>query len=126
MNKRFSGPRADYTNTVDGSVIAIMDLDQGSKSVTNDIENGLEDVRAELGDLAGYRTGGPAVIYQDSTGRWNGPGRRYGAINEPVGAILCPRGVGSTASSQSPFTPAVLTKALIMIPLISSFVEVKH
>ena len=59
--------RADYTYTVEGSVIAIIDLDQGSKSVTNDIGNVLDDIRAEIGDLAGY-----AVIYRDSMGRWDG------------------------------------------------------
>jgi hypothetical protein len=59
--------RADYTYTVEGSVIAIIDLDQGSKSVTNDIENVLDDIRIEIGDLAGY-----AVIYRDSMGHWNG------------------------------------------------------
>ena len=59
--------RADYTYTVEGSVIAIVDLDQGSKSVTNDMENVLDDIRAEIGDLAGY-----AVIYRDSLGRWDG------------------------------------------------------
>lgn len=59
--------RADYTYTIEGSVIAIVDLDLGSKSVTNDIENVLDDIRAEIGDLAGY-----AVIYQDSMGRWDG------------------------------------------------------
>lgn len=59
--------RADYSYTVKGSVITIIDLDQGSKSVTNDIENVLDDIRAELGDLAGY-----AVIYRDSMGRWDG------------------------------------------------------
>ncbi len=58
---------ADYTYTVEGNIIAIVDLDQGSKSVTNDMENVLEDIRTELGDLAGY-----AVIHQDSTGRWDG------------------------------------------------------
>ena len=67
MNTRFDGPRADYTYTVDGPVIAIVDLDQGSKSVTNDMDNVLDDIRAELGDLAGY-----AVIYRDSMGRWDG------------------------------------------------------
>jgi hypothetical protein len=67
MKNRFQGPRADYTYTIEGSVIAIIDLDQGSKSVTNDIENVLEDIRAEVGDLAGY-----AVIYRDSMGRWDG------------------------------------------------------
>jgi hypothetical protein len=59
--------RADYTYTVESSVIAITDLDRGSKSVTNDIENVLDDIRAEIGDLAGY-----AVIYRDSMGRWDG------------------------------------------------------
>lgn len=59
--------RADYTYTVEGGVIAITDLDLGNKSVTNDIENVLEDIRAELGDLAGY-----SVIYRDSMGRWDG------------------------------------------------------
>ena len=59
--------RADYSYTVEGSVIAIIDLDQGSKSVTNDMDNVLDDIRAELGDLAGY-----AVIYRDSMGRWDG------------------------------------------------------
>lgn len=67
MTNRQMGPRADYTYTVEGSVIAIVDLDQGSKSVTNDIEHVLDDIRAELGDLAGY-----AVIYRDSMGRWDG------------------------------------------------------
>ncbi|MBC3795105.1 hypothetical protein [Spirosoma utsteinense] len=59
--------RADYTYTVKGSVIAIVDLDQGSKSVTNDIENVLDDIRTEIGDLAGF-----AVIYRDSIGHWDG------------------------------------------------------
>lgn len=59
--------RADYTYTIEGSVIAIIDLDQGSKSVTNDMEHVLDDIRAELGDLAGY-----SVIYRDSMGRWDG------------------------------------------------------
>lgn len=60
-------PRADYTYTVEGSIIAIVDLDLGSKSVTNDIENVLTDIRADLGELAGY-----SVIYRDSLGRWDG------------------------------------------------------
>ena len=59
--------RADYTYTVEGSVIAIVDLDQGSKSVTNDMENVLDDIKAEIGDLSGY-----SVIYRDSMGRWDG------------------------------------------------------
>ena len=36
--------RADYTYTVDGSVIAIVDLDQGSKSLTNDMEHVIDEI----------------------------------------------------------------------------------
>lgn len=57
---RFS---ADYTYTVEDSVIAIVDLDLGNRSVTNDMELVLDEIRAELGALAGY-----SVIYQDSMG----------------------------------------------------------
>lgn len=64
-NKR--QPLADYTYTIEGNVIAIVDLDLGNRSVTNDIENVLEEIRTELGNLAGY-----AVIYRDSMGRWDG------------------------------------------------------
>ncbi len=67
MTNRFSSPRADYTYTIEGNIIAIVDLDQGSKSVTNDMENVLADIQAELGDLAGYM-----VIYRDSLGCWDG------------------------------------------------------
>lgn len=59
--------RADYTYTIETNVISIIDLDLGSKSVTNDIENVLDDIRTELGDLAGY-----SVIYRDSMGRRDG------------------------------------------------------
>lgn len=58
---------ADYTYTVEGNVIAIVDLDLGNRSVTNDIEYILDDIRSEIGDLAGY-----SVIYRDSMGRWDG------------------------------------------------------
>ena len=69
---RFS---ADYTYTVEGSVIAIVDLDLGNRSVTNDMELVLDEIRAELGDLAGY-----SVIYQDSMGRWDGVRRVNGVV----------------------------------------------
>lgn len=65
---RNKGPfRADYTYNIEGNIISIVDLDQGSKSVTNDMENVLDEIRVEIGDLAGY-----AVIYRDSMGRWDG------------------------------------------------------
>lgn len=59
--------RADYEYTVEGQVICIVDLDRGNRSVTNDIENILHDIKIHLGELSGY-----AVIYRDSTGRWDG------------------------------------------------------
>lgn len=60
-------PRADYTYTVEENIIAIVDLDMGSRSVTNDIENVLDEISAQLGGLAGY-----AIIYRDSQGIWDG------------------------------------------------------
>lgn len=75
---------ADYSYTIDGNIIAIVDLDLGNRSVTNDIDYILEEIRAELGDLSGY-----SVIYQDSMGRWDGVrlvGRtvEFYSINEPT------------------------------------------
>ena len=45
--------RADYTYTIEDNIISIVDLDLGSKSVTNDMESVLDEIRAEIGDLAG-------------------------------------------------------------------------
>lgn len=49
---------ADYTYTVERNIIAIIDLDLGNRSVTNDIDYVLADICAEVGDLSGY-----SVIY---------------------------------------------------------------
>jgi hypothetical protein len=61
--------RADYEYTVDedAAIIAIVDLDLGNKSVTNDMENVLDDIKLKLGTLSGF-----SVIYKDSLGRWDG------------------------------------------------------
>ena len=75
MKNRFEGPRADYTYTIEGNVIAIIDLDQGSKSVTNDMEEVLNDLRVAIGELSGY-----SVIYRDSTGRWDGVRLERGVV----------------------------------------------
>ena len=59
---------AEYTYTVEGCVIAIIDLDRGNKSVTNDIDNVIADIKADLAsDLSGH-----AIIYRDSMGVWDG------------------------------------------------------
>ncbi len=60
--------RARYTYTVEGNVIAIIDMGDGHPTVTLDIENVLDDIRQDLHrDLSGY-----AVIYRDSFGNWDG------------------------------------------------------
>ncbi len=55
--------RADYTHTVADNVIAIIDLDQGNRSVTNDIDNVVADIK---GELASDLSAGHAIIYRDS------------------------------------------------------------
>ncbi|GAB2530798.1 hypothetical protein [Spirosoma aerophilum] len=54
---------ADYTYTVEGNIIAIIDLDIGNRSVTNDMNYVLAEIRAEVGDLSGC-----SVICRDSMG----------------------------------------------------------
>ena len=72
--------RADYTHSIEGTVIAIVDLDQGRKSrsagaVTNDMENVLDEIRAQIGSLWGY-----SVIYCDSRGIWDGVRLEQGEV----------------------------------------------
>ena len=61
---------ADYTYTVEGNVIAIVDLDQGNRSVTNDMEDILDNARQNLRDLKrlGVRvvdfTGGEPLLHR--------------------------------------------------------------
>ena len=76
MKTRSNEPRADYTYTVEGGVIVIVDLDLGGKSVTNDIDNVLDEIQAELGYLSGY-----SVIYRDSSGRWDGVRVKGGLVH---------------------------------------------
>lgn len=42
---------ADYTYTIESNVIAIIDLDLGNRSVTNDIDYVLAEIRAEIGGI---------------------------------------------------------------------------
>lgn len=59
--------KSDYTYKVTENIISIIDLDKGGLSVTNDIENIIQDLRNIIGDLSGY-----AIIYRDSMGIWDG------------------------------------------------------
>lgn len=60
--------KADYKYEINGNIIFIEDLDLGNKSVTNDIENILEDVAEEHNlELNNFH-----VIYRDCTGDIDG------------------------------------------------------
>jgi hypothetical protein len=59
--------RADYTYTVEGMVIAIVELNEWGKSVANDLDNVLDEIQDQVGGLGGY-----AVVYCDQMGIWDG------------------------------------------------------
>lgn len=58
--------RADYTVEDLLDVILVVDLDKGGRSVTNDAEGVIEDLRR-----AGLIRPGVPVVYRDSTGTWD-------------------------------------------------------
>ncbi len=60
--------RADYVYTLTDDVLSIIDLDQGGKSVTNDIDNVIADVSA----IEGVDPQDLKVVYRDSDGIWDG------------------------------------------------------
>lgn len=63
--------RSNYSYRVhETGVIVIIDLDQGGKSVTNDAENVLAEVRDIL--TPAVFDAAPAVIYRDSDGIFDG------------------------------------------------------
>jgi len=58
--------KADYEVQVIEDVVVVIDQDKGGMSVTNDIENVLQDLSYSM-DL-----GNRPVVYQDSTGTFDG------------------------------------------------------
>lgn len=58
-------PRSVYSHTVHGNVIAIIDHD-GGRSVTNDVDNVIDDLTQQGFDLLKYR-----IIYRDTRGIWD-------------------------------------------------------
>lgn len=52
---------------IQDKVIWIVDLDNGFKSVTNDISNVLRDIKNEIGTLSDFK-----IMYRDSLGIWDG------------------------------------------------------
>lgn len=63
LSNPISTPRASYDWGITQGVVWIEDLDQG-KSVTNDIENVIADIKEHIL--------GKPVIYKDSLGVWDG------------------------------------------------------
>ena len=61
--------KSDYTSRFIGGVLVIEDLNLGRMSVTNNIENILEEISIELND--GF-TQNTKIIYRDSDGMWDG------------------------------------------------------
>ena len=58
--------RANYTYEIHGNVIAVVDSNDGGKSVTNDAENVIADFVAKGFDLSKCH-----VIYKDTRGVWD-------------------------------------------------------
>jgi hypothetical protein len=65
FKSRIPEPRAVYSSTVHGNVIAIVDHDQG-RSVTNDADNVIADLTKQGFDFSRYH-----VIYRDTRGIWD-------------------------------------------------------
>jgi hypothetical protein len=65
FNSRLTEPRSVYSHTVHRHVIAIIDHN-GGRSVTNDVENVIDDLTRQGFDLSRYR-----VIYRDTRGIWD-------------------------------------------------------
>jgi hypothetical protein len=59
--------RANYSYTVEGMVIAIVELSEWGKSVANDLDSVLEEIQEQVGGLAGY-----TVVHCDWMGIWDG------------------------------------------------------
>jgi hypothetical protein len=83
FKSRLTQPRSVYSHTVHGNVIAVIDHD-GGRSVTNDVENVIDDLTRQGFDLSRYR-----VIYRDTRGIWDqllidrtGHFAGFGSINE--------------------------------------------
>jgi hypothetical protein len=60
--------QADFTYSISGNVISIVDLNLGNRSVTNDIENVLRKIEHyHQGSIIGFK-----IMYRDSEQMWDG------------------------------------------------------
>jgi hypothetical protein len=66
--ERQTETQADFTYSMSENVISIVDLDQGNRSVTNDVKNVLRKIEHfHQGSIAGFR-----IMYRDSMGFFDG------------------------------------------------------
>ena len=66
--------KSNYSYVINGGILCITDHD-GPKSVTNNAENVLEEIKAELNAnkaLTGNTLMPEIIIYCDTTGNWDG------------------------------------------------------
>jgi hypothetical protein len=62
------GSHADFTYSMSGNVISIIDLNLGNRSVTNDVENVLRKIEHfHQTPIFGFK-----IMYRDSDGIWDG------------------------------------------------------
>jgi hypothetical protein len=60
--------RSNYTYAIYNGIISIIDLNRGGKSVTNDIDNVIEDIC----EMESLNPNEQIVVYCDSDGIWDG------------------------------------------------------
>jgi hypothetical protein len=66
--RRQAETHADFTYSIHGNVISIVDLNLGNRSVTNDIERVLRKIEHyHQGSIAGFK-----IMYRDSQNIWDG------------------------------------------------------
>jgi hypothetical protein len=66
--KRQAETHADFTYSLSGNVISIVDLNLGNRSLTNDIESVLRKIEHyHQGSIVGFK-----IMYRDSEGVWDG------------------------------------------------------
>jgi hypothetical protein len=66
--KRQTESHADFSYSLSGNVISIVDLNLGNRSLTNDIESVLRKIEHyHQGSIVGFK-----IMYRDSEGTWDG------------------------------------------------------
>jgi hypothetical protein len=61
-------PKTDFTYSISGNIISVLDLNRGNRSVTNDVENVLRKIEHfHQAPIFGFQ-----IMYRDSQGIWDG------------------------------------------------------